>query len=47
MFTAHELLTLPMFGSDDGRVDFPGEMRPFAQVVKTAFKTRFTSCQSW
>jgi hypothetical protein len=38
MFAVHDLLSLPMFNSDTGRVDFPGEMRPFATVLKNGFQ---------
>lgn len=33
MFSAEELLSLPMFKTDGGRVDFPGEVRPLQKVL--------------
>ncbi len=38
MFSAKELLTLPMFGSEKGRVDFPGEMRLIEHVLSNGLK---------
>ncbi len=38
MFSAKELLSLPMFESDGGRVDFPGEMRPLRKVLSNVLQ---------
>jgi hypothetical protein len=38
MFSAKELLSLPMFESDGGRVDFPGEMRPLRNVLSNGLQ---------
>ncbi|MBI1226845.1 MAG: hypothetical protein GC192_16545 [Bacteroidetes bacterium] len=38
MFSSHELLTLPMFGSNLGRVDFNGEVRKLPEVLSNGLQ---------